>query len=164
NARTYLKRAVIDHTMITVNPKLIVVNGAVLNPREILENRFGGVVNAKRSDGILPMPQAGLNPFVFQVDSMLRDQKGEMTGISDLSQGLDKDAISKQNSGDMVHELITVSQLRQKIVARNFGEGFVRDLYSAVYKLVLENEKRQKIVQTSGGWVPVDFSQWPEDH
>ena len=162
NARTYLMRSIINHALVTNNPRLQVVKGAVLNPRELMENRFGGLVNVTRPDGIIPLPQASLNPFVFQTLQMLKDNKQELTGISELSQGLDKDAISKQNSGDMVHELISVSQLRQKIVARNFAERFLRRLYTEVYRLVLENEKRQKIVEVAGGWVPVDFSQWPE--
>jgi len=163
NARTYLTRSIINHALTTNNPRLQVVKGAVLNPRELMENRFGGIVNVTRPDGILPLPQTGLNPFVFQTIEMLKANKEELTGISDLSQGLNKDAVSKQNSGDMIHELISVSQLRQKIVARNFAERFLRPLYTRVYLLVLENEKREKIVQVAGNWVPVDFSQWPED-
>jgi hypothetical protein len=163
NARTYLTRSIINHALTTNNPRLQVVKGAVLNPRELMENRFGGIVNVTRPDGILPLPQTGLNPFVFQTIEMLKANKEELTGISDLSQGLNKDAVSKQNSGDMIHELITVSQLRQKIVARNFAERFLRPLYSEIYRLVLENEDRQKIIKVAGNWVPVDFAQWPED-
>lgn len=163
NARTYLTRSIINHALTTNNPRLQVVKGAVLNPRELMENRFGGIVNVTRPDGVIPLPQTGLNPFVFQTIEMLKANKEELTGISDLSQGLNKDAVSKQNSGDMIHELISVSQLRQKIVARNFAERFLRPLYTRVYLLVLENENRQKVVQVAGNWVPVDFSQWPED-
>jgi hypothetical protein len=161
-AKTYLRRAIINHTLTTTNPRLMVVKGALENPRELLENRFGGLVNVKRPDGIIPLPQAALNPFVLQTVAMLDSDKEQITGISQLSQGLNKDAISKQNSGEMVSELITVSQIRQKIVARNFAEFFLRDLYNEVYRLVVENEDRQKIIQVSGNWVPVDFTKWPE--
>jgi hypothetical protein len=141
----------------------MVVKGALMNPRELMENRFGGLVNVTRPDGIVPLPQAPLNPFVLSTLQMLQANREEITSISALSQGLNKDAISKQNSTDLVQELINVSQLRQKIIARNFGEGFLRDLYTEVYRLVLENEDRQKIVRIAGGWTPVDFSQWPEE-
>jgi len=162
NARTYLTRAIINHAMVTNNPRLQVVKGSVMNPKELTENRFGGIVNVTRPNGIIPLEQAPLNPFIFQVIGMLKSDKEEKIGISDLSQGLNKDAVSKQNSGDMIHELITVSQLRQKIVARNYAD-FLSDLYNEIYRLVLENEKREKIVQIAGDWQPVDFSQWPEE-
>ena len=163
NARTYLMRSTINHAIVTNNPRIQVVKGALLNPRELTENRFGGIVNVTRPDGLIPLPQASLNPFIFQAITMLQNNKEQITGISGLAQGLDKDAISKQNSGEMVHELITVSQVRQKIIARNFADGFLRDLYSKVHTLVSENEDRAKIARISGKWVEVDFTQWPED-
>jgi hypothetical protein len=104
-----------------------------------------------------------LNPFVFQTRQILGEDKEQITGTSALSQGLNKDAISKQNSQEMVQDLITVGQTRQKIIARNFAECFLRPLYTLIYQLVVENEDRQKIIQVSGSWVPVDFTTWPED-
>lgn len=162
-ARTYLTRSIINHALTTNNPRLQVVRGAVANPRELLENRFGGIVNVTRPDGILPLPQAGLNPFVFQTIGMLDSDKEQITGISSLSQGLNKDAISKQNSQGMVQELISVSQIRQKIIARNFAENFLRDLYTTIYHLVMENESREKVAKISGQWTPIDFTSWPAD-
>lgn len=162
-ARTFLTRGIIRHTLTTNNPRMMVVKNAVANPKELTDNRFGGVVNVSRPDGIIPLPQASMNPFVFQTIQLLQSDKEERTGISNLSQGLDKDAVSKQNSQDMIHELITVSQMRQKVVARNFAELFLRDLYLKIYRLVLENEDRQKIVRVAGSWAPVNFQDWPEE-
>jgi hypothetical protein len=162
NARTMLTRAILDHTMITTNPRLGVVKGSVLNPRELMENRIGGIVNLTKAGGIEPIPTAPLNPFVFQTSTMLSAEKEKVTGISDLSQGLNKDAISKQNSADMMDQMISVSQIRQKIIARNFANGFLTDLYRLVYDLVVANEDRQKVVQVAGNWVEVDPAGWPD--
>ena len=163
NAKTYLMRSTINHAIVTNNPMKMVVKGAVMNPRELLENKFGGIVNVTRPDGIIPLPQSGLNPFIFQALAALNATKEETTGISALSQGLDKDAISKQNSGDMVHELISVSQLRQKVIARNFAETFLRGLYTMVYKLVVENESEERLIHIAGAWEAVDFTTWSPD-
>jgi hypothetical protein len=162
-AKSYLMRSVVNHVLITNNPKIMVGRNALANPRELMENRLGGLVNVTDPTKVIPFPQMPMNPYVFQTLQLLDQHKQESTGISSLSQGLNKDAISKQNSSDMIHELITVSQLRQKVVARNFAENFLRHLYTEVYRLVLENEDRQKIVKLAGQWVPVDPSQWPED-
>jgi hypothetical protein len=69
---------------------------AALNPREMLENRLGGLVNVRRPDSIAPLPQNNLNPFVFEVLKQLSADKEESTGISALSKGLNKDAISSR--------------------------------------------------------------------
>ena len=160
NARTVLLRGILDHTVITNNPRTMVVKGSLVNPKEMLENRVGGVVNVTRPDGVFPYPQSSLNPFVFQTINLLDEDKEDTTGISKLSQGLNKDAVSNQNSEGLVENLVGLSQQRQKIVARNFAYSFLVNLYLKVYELVLENEDKQKIVDLAGNWVQVTPSEW----
>jgi hypothetical protein len=161
NARTVLMRGILDHTVITNNPRYMVVKGAVTNPKELIENRFGGIVNVTRPDGILPMQQASLNPFVFQTIQLLDEDKEEVTGVSRLSQGLNKDAISKQNSQGMVNDMVSLSQQREKIIARNFSV-FVKELYLRVYALVLAHEKAEKVIQVAGAFERIAPYQWAE--
>lgn len=161
NARTVLTRAILDHASVTTNPRWTVVQGGLLNPKEMLENRLGGLVNIKRPDAIRALEQANLNPFVFQTLEMLKANKEESTGISSLSQGLNKDAVSTQNSQGLIQDLVTLSQQRQKIVARNFADAVVR-LYLEVYRLVLENESKEKVVEIAGNWTPISVDKWCE--
>ena len=139
----------------------MVVKGALTNPRELIDNRVGGLVNVTRSDGVVPMPQAGLNPFVFQTLEALDKDLEDNTGVSRLSQGLNKDAISKQNSAAMVEQLTTMSQQRQKIIARHFS-SFLKHLYQEVYALVVEHEDSGKIIEVSGSFVQIDPRDWKE--
>lgn len=162
NARTVLMRGILDHTVLTNNPRYQVVKGALVNPRELLDNRIGGVVNVTRPDGIMPLQQASLNPFVFQTIQLLDEDKEDTTGVSKLSQGLNKDAVSKQNSQAMVEQLVGLSQQRQKIIARNFANQFVIPLFLEVYKLVIQNEDRKKVIEVAGNFVEVDPRKWEE--
>jgi hypothetical protein len=162
NARTVLTRSILDHAMITNNPRYTVLKGGLSNPRELIDNRVGGIVNTTRPDAISPMLQAPLNPFTFQTIQMLDEDKEDTTGVSKISQGLNKDAISKQNSAAMVEQLATMSQQRQKIIARNFANQFVKPLFQEVYQLVCENEKQERIVELSGEYVSCDPRKWRE--
>ena len=107
------------------------------------------------------MPQAPLNPFVFNLLEALDKDLEDNTGVSRLSQGLNKDAISKQNSAAMVEQLATMSQQRQKIIARHFA-SFLKHLYSEVYALVVENEQTGKVIEVAGSFVPIDPRSWKE--
>jgi len=162
NARTVLTRSILDHAMITNNPRYVVTKGGLSNPRELIDNRVGGIVNVTRPDAIQPMQQAALNPFIFQTIQMLDEDKEDTTGVSRLSQGLNKDAISKQNSAAMVEQLATMSQQRQKIIARNFANNFLKPLYQMIYQLVVENEDEQKVVELAGSFVPVNPAAWAD--
>jgi len=162
NARTTLMRGILDHTATTINPRWQVLKGGLVNPRELLDNRLGGLVNTTRPDAILPLPQAQLNQFVFPTIEMLDKDREESTGISSLSQGLNKDAVSTQNSQGLVENLVSLSQQRQKIVARNFAYNFLVPLFFEVFRLVIENEDRKKVIQVAGDWVEIDPSTWAE--
>jgi hypothetical protein len=162
NARTILTRSILDHAMITNNPRYTVVKGGLTNPRELIDNRVGGLVNVSRPDAIAPLLQAPLNPYVYQTIQMLDEDKEDTTGVSKMSQGLNKDAISKQNSAAMVEQLATMSQQRQKIIARNFATQFVKPLFQEVYQLVCENESQERIVELSGNYVPCNPRDWKE--
>lgn len=163
NLRTALIRSIGDHALITNNPRYLVKNGALKNPRELMENRIGGLVNTNDTQfGVVPLQHGALNPFVFQTIALLDSEKEERTGISKLSQGLNKDAVSKQNSQGMIQDLISVSQIRQKIVARNFAEEFLGPLYLRVYKLLLENADPKQMIQVAGSWQQIDITNWPE--
>jgi hypothetical protein len=162
NARTILTRSILDHAVITNNPRYMVVKGGLTNPRELIDNRVGGLVNVSRPDAISPMPQAPLNPFIFQTLQVLSEENENTTGVSKLSQGLNKDAISKQNSAAMVEQLATMSQQRQKIIARNFANQFLKPLFHEVYRLVVENEQYEKVIDIAGNFVEIDPTSWKE--
>jgi hypothetical protein len=162
NARTVLTRSILDHAMIANNPRYMVLKGSLTNPKELIESRVGGIVNTTRPDAVTPMLQAPLNPFVFQTIQMLDEDKEDTTGVSRMSQGINKDALSHQNSAAMVEQLATMSQQRQKIIARNFASQFVKPLFQEVYLLCVENETQEKIVELSGKYVEVNPRAWKE--
>ena len=68
----------------------------------------------------------------------------------------------KQNSAAMIEQLATMSQQRQKIIARNFANQFVKPLFHEVYSLVVENEETAKIIEIAGSYVPIDPRSWRE--
>lgn len=159
NARTVLIRQIINHSMITNNPRQQVLSGTLANPAELLDNRLGGIVNVRRMDGISPIPQAPLNPFIFNLIQMIDEDKEEVTGISKLSQGMNKDAISTQNAQGMVEQLISASQQRTKTITRRFGL-FMRELFFLIYNTAVDHMDTQVIVDMTGVEAEVNPSHW----
>lgn len=162
SARTVLTRSILDHAVISNNPRYMVMKGALTNPKELIDSRVGGIVNISRPDAVTNMPQPPLNPFVFQTIKMLDENREDTSGISRLSMGTNKDAVSKQNSAAMVENLATMSQQRQKIIARNFANNFLSPLFSMTYQLVVENESKEKIVELAGNYVAIDPANWDD--
>lgn len=162
NARTVLVRGILDHTVITNNPRWQVVNGGLLNPREMLENRLGGLVNVRRPDSVTPMPQAAMNSYVFQTLGLLKEDKEQSTGISSLTQGMNKDAISTQNSKGLIDQMVNLSGQRGKISARHFANNFLVPLMIEVIRLAIVNEAPEKEIEVAGSPIKIDPKQWTE--
>ena len=47
----------------------------------------------------------------------------------------------------MVEQLATMSMQRQKIIARNLANQFVKPLFQEIYTLVVENEEEDKVIE-----------------
>ena len=61
----------------------------------------------------------------------------------------------------MVEQLITMSQQRQKIIARHFST-FVKNLFHEIYRLIVENEQQEKVIDVAGDFVQIDPRSWKE--
>src|SRR5262249_8222475 len=153
---------ILDHTAITTNPRFMVVNGGLMNPRELLDNRLGGVVNVRRADSVAPLPQAALNPYVFQALQLLEENNEKSTGISALSNGLNKDAISTQNSAALVDNMMQAAGQRGKIMARNFAFDFLVPLMIEVVRLAILHVKQPKWIEVAGAPLQCNIQQWTD--
>ena len=55
-----------------------------------------------------------------------------------------------------------MSQQRQKIIARNFANQFVKPLFREIYTLVVENETQEKIIELAGAYVQINPGSWKD--
>lgn len=160
NTKTTLVRAIIEQAVEATNPRWQVAKGGVPNPRELIDNRRGGIVNVRDvNTSVAPLPQTPMNPFVLQTIGLVDQAREDTTGISRLSQGLDKKALSHQNSAGLVDQLTTNSQVRSKVMARHFASQFLTKLYLKVYALGIEHDK-SRILEIAGTYQEVTPQQW----
>ncbi len=160
NTKTTLTRAIIEQAVEATNPRWQVARGGVTNPRELIDNRRGGIVNVRDvMTSVAPLPQTPINPFVLQTIGMVDQSREDTTGISRLSQGLDKKALSHQNSAGLVDQLTTNSQVRSKVMARHFANQFLTKLYLKIYAIGIEHD-RPRILEIAGNYVEITPQQW----
>lgn len=160
NTKTTLTRAIIEQAVEATNPRWQVARGGVQNPRELIDNRRGGIVNVRDvNTSVAPLPQTPINPYVLQTIGMVDQAREDTTGISRLSQGLDKKALSHQNSQGLVEQLTSNSQVRSKVAARHFASQFLTKLYLKVYAIGIERD-RTRILEIAGSYVEVTPQSW----
>jgi len=154
-----LKRGVVDHTFMTNTSRFIANLSLVKNPRDLLDNRVGAVidVNSPNPESVVrPMPMPNLSGTVFQAMESLETEKEARSGMSRMARGMDSTVVSKQNSSDLITQFMNASNRRIMVMARNLAENFLKPLMFDLYKLAVENEKQDKMVQLDGQFVPVN--------
>lgn len=154
-----LKRGVVDHTFMTNTSRFIANLSLVKNPRDLLDNRVGAVidVNSPNPESVVrPMPMPNLSGTVFQAIESLETEKEARSGMSRMARGMDSTVVSKQNSSDLITQFMNASNRRIMVMARNLAENFLKPLMFDLYKLAVENEKQEKMVQLDGQFVPVN--------
>lgn len=154
-----LKRGVVDHTFMTNTSRFVANLSLVKNPRDLLDNRVGAVidVNSPNPENVVrPMAMPNLSGTVFQAMESLETEKEARSGMSRMARGMDSTVVSKQNSSDLITQFMNASNRRIMVMCRNFAENFLKPLMFDIYKLAVENEKQDKMIQLDGQFVPVN--------
>jgi hypothetical protein len=154
-----LKRGVVDHTFMTNTSRFVANLSLVKNPRDLLDNKVGAIidVNSPNPENVVrPMPMPNLSGTVFQAMESLEAEKEARSGMSRMARGMDSTVVSKQNSSDLITQFMNASNRRIMVMARNFAENFLKPLMHDVYRLAVENEDQEKLVQLDGQFVPVN--------
>jgi len=153
-----LKRGVVDHTFMTNTSRFIANLSLVKNPRDLLDNRVGAVidVNSPNPESVVrPLPMPNLSGTVFQAIENMEVEKESRSGMSRMSRGMDTTAVSKQNSSDLITTFMNASNRRIMVMARNLAENFLKPLMHDIYKLAVEYEG-EKAIQLDGQFVPIN--------
>ena len=117
-----LKRGVVDHLMLTTTSRWVANLSLVKNPRDLLDNRVGAVVDVMSPNPesvVRPLPTPQLNGNVYTAIENFEQEKEQRSGSSRMSRGMDSTAISKQNSSDLINTFMNASNRRIMVMCRN---------------------------------------------
>ena len=156
-----LKRGVVDHLMLTTTSRWVANLSLVKNPRDLLDNRVGAVVDVMSPNPesvVRPLPTPQLNGNVYTAIENFEQEKEQRSGSSRMSRGMDSTAISKQNSSDLINTFMNASNRRIMVMCRNFAENFLKPLMHDLYRLGVEYENEVKMLQLDGAFVPINPS------
>ena len=131
----------------------------VKNPRDLLDNRVGAVVDVMSPNPesvVRPLPTPQLNGNVYTAIENFEQEKEQRSGSSRMARGMDSTAISKQNSSDLINTFMNASNRRIMVMCRNFAENFLKPLMQDLYRLAVEYENQEKLLQLDGRFVPIN--------
>lgn len=157
-----LKRLIIDNQQMRNTTRYEVQVGALKNPRDLLDNRIGGIVWSKRPGAVVPLATPELSPLSMSVIGMLSADNDRRSGLSDLAKGMNTDAIRYQNAEGLIDKMTMAGNRRVMSSARDFAETFLVPLSKRIIKVGMENDKSSRMLETGGRTIPIAPSQWTD--
>ena len=158
DAATSMLRGVLDNVALTNNPGLQIMEGQVAVD-DLLNNEIGRIVRVKSPGAITEMVvpfTAGSTLPALQYFDQLVDNK---TGVSKMAQGLDPDVL-KSSTATAVAASMEGQTGQAEVIARNFAEGGMKQLFSLMLELMVKNADGEEMMRLNGNFIPVSPKAW----
>lgn len=157
--QTQLVRLQIDNAMLQANGRNFAVEGQV-NLDDLMMSRPGGVVRMKAPGmaGRLDQGQ-GNSAETMQLLEWAQDFTENATGYTRRSQGTGPTGLQQQTATGM-NIITNRDDLRMDLVARNFAEGGISDLFKLMMKLVCQYQEKAEMIAVTGKFVQADPREW----
>ena len=159
--KSSIMRNVLDSMWLSNQPRLAVQEGMV-NLDDLLTQRVGGVVRTKAPNAIMPLPNHPIEGHTFGLVEYLDGVRESRTGVSRMSQGLNEDALTSHTTATAVNQVMSAAHSRLELIARNFAETGVKELFEVIYELLQKNSFKNEVIKLRNNWVEVDPTQWRE--
>lgn len=165
NTQSRLMRATIDNAQYITYGRYLADTSRV-DMRSLLDNSPGGIIEFEGSaSGIVPvsiLQEAQLPQSVPLAMQFIEGAKEARTGVSKTSQGLSKDMLKGDHGFDTVNFLVSQSQGRSRMMARNVARDYC-DLIRMIISFIRDNSVTPLNVRTPTGFVPFYPQQLPLD-
>ena len=160
--KTVLLRQALDNLYATNNPQMEAVEASVINPEELLNPSFGGVVRVREAGSVNPLAV----PFVAQhsfsaleyMDQMLQKR----TGVSQRSMALDANTLTNQTA-TAAQLQADASYSKVELIARNMSELGLKTLFKRVLALVTKHQNVPDTVRLRDKPAVVEPGMWNSD-
>jgi hypothetical protein len=159
--KSVLMRNLLDNMYNQNYGRFAVLEGQA-NLDDLLTARPGGIVRVKSPNAVTPLATPPLEPFVFNMVQYLDDVRESRAGVSRMSQGMNEDALTSHTTATAVNAVMTASQSRVELIARNFAETGVKDLMCKIYELLVKNMDKKRVIKLRDQWVEVNPRSWAD--
>ena len=159
--RSTVFRQMLDNLALQNSGRYTAVEGQV-NLQDLIDNRIGGIVRQKMQGAVGRLDTPDLSQFTIPVLEQLDLIKENRTGVSRMTAGLDQSAWSSHQTAAAVNQVMTAAQGKILLIARNFAETGVKELFIEMYNLIREHQTTPDLVPISGRYALVNPREWIE--
>lgn len=141
-------RGILDNIALVNNPRHEVVDRSV-NMDDMLNNEIGGIVRVEQAGSIsllaVPFMAGETLPAMAYMDQEIENK----TGVTKASTGLSPDALQSTTAA-AVNATVSAQAGQIEVMARNLAEGGMRQLFTIMLQLIVENADEEVMMRLTG--------------
>lgn len=158
---SFIVRGMLDSLAQHIDPVTEVVDGQV-NIKDLLNPERSKFIRVKRSGQMREVVTPFVGGSALPVLQYMGEIKENRTGQSKAAAGLDANAL-QSSTRTAIAATVSGAAQRQEMIARNFAEGGMRQLFTGLLRLVTQHQDQERVVRLRGKHVTVDPAQWNAD-
>lgn len=154
-------RQMLDNLALQNAGRYTAIEGQV-NLADLIDNRIGGIIRQKMDGAVRRLDTPDLSQFTVPVLEMLHLHKQDRTGVSRMTHGLDENTLTSHQTASAVNQVMTAAQAKIQLIARNFAETGVKELFVELYNLIREHQTLPDTFPMNGRFAQVNPAEWFE--
>lgn len=155
--KSVVLRAALDSLAQSIWPRTVVIEGQGY-VEDAMNTEVGAILRAKSVGAYEALATPDLSASALPYLSYMDELRENRTGMSKVSMGLDANAL-QNTTATAAEGQFTRSQERIELIARIMASG-VRKLFRGILRLVVENQRAERLVKLRNRWTPVDPRAW----
>jgi hypothetical protein len=161
DAQTAMLRSIIDNAALVNSPRTE-ANESKVNLNDLKNGAIAAIVRVKEMGQINELTTPSTAAQTLPVLQHLQEVSEKRTGITKLSQGIDSESL-QSTSNVAAGAMVSASDARIEMMARNIGETGVKALFNTIMKVAMNELEGPQSVKVQWGYSSVNPSAWVDD-
>jgi len=156
--KSTLWRNILDNIYHLNNGRFECLDGKV-NMDDMLTNRPAGIVRVKEVGAVRRLDAPNIGNAPYEMLTYIDTVRDGRTGITKFNQGLDANVLQSTTATAYMQQMQS-SQARIELIARNFAETGIKNMFLMIYELLQKHSDKATTVRLRNEWVEVDPASW----
>lgn len=156
--KTNLQRAMMDSLSRSIFPDQEVVQSQV-NMDDLFNPEIGKIVRTKQPGMIREVTTTFMGKEALPVLGYMDSLKANRTGITDVTQGLDPQAL-QSTTASAVSAVTSAAQVQIETICRIFALKGMKRVFRGILQTIKTHQDQARTVRLRNEWVQVDPSYW----
>lgn len=158
--KSMIMRSMLDSFAFNINPTKAVDVSKIIDVNDLLDTNPGNYLRFRGdvSQAVTILPSSGVGLEAFNLLNYIDDQSESRSGVSKMTQGIDKNVFNKTATGTQA--IMSASQEKLALIIRIFAETGLGPLYQKVIKLASKFFDEPQMIAIEQQFVNVNPRNW----